>query len=53
VTAPSWQGSRQAVFRREEDHWVLAGNFAGEQRVRAEPFEAVELELEALWHPTA
>jgi Uma2 family endonuclease len=40
------------VFRREDDRWVLAGNFAGEQRIHAEPFEAVELELEALWLPS-
>jgi len=40
------------VFRREGDRWVLANNFAGDQRVRAEPFEALELELEALWPPS-
>lgn len=40
------------VFRREGDRWVLAGNYAGDQRIRAEPFEAVELELEALWLPS-
>ena len=39
------------VFRRESDHWVLVNNFADDQRVRAEPFEAVELELEVLWRP--
>ena len=39
------------VFRREGDRWVLANNFAGDQRIRTEPFEAVELELEALWPP--
>lgn len=40
------------VFRRESDHWVLVNNFADDQRVRAEPFEAVELELEVLWRPS-
>ena len=40
------------VFRREGDRWVLAGSYAGDQRVRAEPFEAVELELEVLWLPS-
>ena len=40
------------VFRRESDRWVLAGNYAGDQRIRAEPFEAVELELEVLWLPS-
>jgi Uma2 family endonuclease len=39
------------VFQNENERWVLAGNHAGEQRVRAEPFEAVELDLEALWMP--
>jgi Uma2 family endonuclease len=40
------------VFRRENDRWVLAGNYAGDQLIRAEPFEAVELALEMLWHPS-
>lgn len=40
------------IFRREGDRWVLAGNYAGDQRIRAEPFEAVELELEVLWLPS-
>ncbi|WP_309895544.1 Uma2 family endonuclease [Archangium sp.] len=40
------------VFRREGERWVLANNFVGDQRVRAEPFEALELELEALWLPS-
>jgi Uma2 family endonuclease len=37
------------VFRHEEGRWVLASTFAGNERVRAEPFDAIELELEALW----
>jgi Uma2 family endonuclease len=37
------------VFRRDEGRWVLAGNFGGIEKVWAEPFEAVELELAALW----
>jgi Uma2 family endonuclease len=39
------------VFRHEDGRWVLAGNHAGAQRVRAEPFEEVELDLEGLWLP--
>jgi Uma2 family endonuclease len=39
------------VFQNENERWVLVGNHAGDQRVRAAPFEAVELELEALWMP--
>lgn len=37
------------VFRLEEGRWVLASTFTGIDRVRAEPFDAIELELEALW----
>ncbi len=33
--------------------WVLAGNFVGEGPVHAPPFEAVALELGALWLPGA
>jgi Uma2 family endonuclease len=37
------------IFRLQEGHWLLVDSFAGEERVRAEPFEAIELELELLW----
>lgn len=39
------------VFRAdfEQGHWVLWGTCAGDDKVRAEPFDAVELELAALW----
>jgi Uma2 family endonuclease len=37
------------VFRLEGSHWLLVESFGGEQRVRAEPFEAIELELALLW----
>ena len=37
------------IFRLEGNHWLLVETFAGEQRVRAEPFEAIELELALLW----
>jgi Uma2 family endonuclease len=37
------------VFRREDNRWVLIGNSGGDAKIRAEPFEAVELELAALW----
>jgi len=37
------------VFRRSPDGWLLAATHAAAERVRAEPFEAVELELAALW----
>jgi hypothetical protein len=37
------------VFRLGSDGWILIGTWAGDARVRAEPFEAFELELGILW----
>lgn len=37
------------VYRLVEDGWLLGGTFADDQRVRAEPFDAVELDLSLLW----
>lgn len=37
------------VLRLENGRWVVAGNYGGDDVVRAEPFEAVEIELAALW----
>ena len=37
------------VFRRQENGWLLASTFSRDERLRAEPFEAIELELGALW----
>jgi Uma2 family endonuclease len=37
------------VFRLEGPHYVLLTTFAGDGRVRAEPFDAIELELKSLW----
>jgi Uma2 family endonuclease len=37
------------VFRREAGGWLLVAAHAGRAQVRAEPFDAVELELAALW----
>jgi Uma2 family endonuclease len=41
------------VFRLHEGRWVERGAYSGDERVRAEPFEAIELELAALWLPEA
>ncbi len=38
------------VFRLDAGQWVLVGAH-DEDRVRAEPFQAIELELSALWMP--
>jgi Uma2 family endonuclease len=37
------------VYRQEREKWLLVSAFVGEGRVRAEPFEDVELNLGALW----
>ncbi|KFE67758.1 hypothetical protein DB31_8241 [Hyalangium minutum] len=37
------------VFRLQEGHYTLLVTHAGMTRVRAEPFEALELELHYLW----
>jgi Uma2 family endonuclease len=37
------------VLRLEHGRWVLRGTYRDDARVRAEPFEVFELELDALW----
>lgn len=37
------------VLRREGDKWLLVTTVVADARVRIEPFEAIELELGALW----
>ena len=37
------------ILRLVGDHWTLVGTYEGEAQVRAEPFDAVEIELGALW----
>ena len=37
------------VFRLQGGHWLLVDSFGGDERVRAEPFDASELELALLW----
>jgi Uma2 family endonuclease len=39
------------VYRLHEGHWLELGSWSGGERVRAEPFEALELELDSLWPP--
>lgn len=41
------------VFRLSEGQWLEQGTWSGDERVRAEPFEALELELGVLWLPDA
>lgn len=44
-------GRSLEVFRLEAGGWKLVGSYGGDDRVRPEPFDAVELELSALWLP--
>jgi Uma2 family endonuclease len=37
------------VLRRHEDHWLEVGYHTDEETVRAEPFDAIEIELAQLW----
>lgn len=37
------------VFEHRDGAWLLAKAFGGDDTVRAAPFEAIELELSALW----
>lgn len=39
------------VFRREGEGWFFVGSFSDAERVRAEPFDAIELDLGTLWLP--
>ena len=40
------------VYRLVGTHWQLAAIFGGEDAVRAEPFDVIEIPLSALWIPT-
>lgn len=42
-------GETLEVFRLEATSWLRVAVWRGSQSVRAEPFDAVELELGALW----
>jgi len=43
------QGETLEVYRREGALWLAVASFGGDVHVRAEPFDAVELDLGALW----
>lgn len=45
-------GQTLEILRLESDGWVLVNTHAGDQLVRAEPFDAVDLELGLLWRDT-
>jgi Uma2 family endonuclease len=39
------------VYRLESSRWLRLGTWRGDARVRAEPFDAIELALDRLWKP--
>jgi Uma2 family endonuclease len=39
------------VYRLQGEKWLLLGAHGGDDKVRAEPFDAIELELSLLWAP--
>ncbi len=45
------------TFRLEGGKWVLLGSFTENDKVRAEPFQEIEINLEGLWleslHPSS
>jgi Uma2 family endonuclease len=43
-------GHTLEVYRLEQA-WMLVATYAGDARIRAEPFDAVELDLSPLWMP--
>lgn len=42
-------GKTLDVFRLENERWVLLQSFAEDALIRAEPFDAIEIELGVLW----
>ena len=41
------------VYRLEDAHWIVAATHGGDDVIRAEPFDAVELRLERWWLESA
>jgi Uma2 family endonuclease len=37
------------VYRLEQGRWAVAATYSGDERVRAEPFDAIELQLSRWW----
>lgn len=46
-------GRTLEAFQLQEGRWLELGSWSENDRVRAAPFDAIELELEALWLPEA
>ena len=41
------------VYRLEDGRWVVASTHGGDDRIRAEPFDAIEIGLERWWLESA
>ncbi|MEZ4453914.1 MAG: Uma2 family endonuclease [Nannocystaceae bacterium] len=41
------------ILERQGDRWTILDHFEGDAKIRARPFEAIELELAALWEGVA
>lgn len=39
------------IYKLHEEGWILLRSFAGNKKIKAEPFDAIELDLSALWLP--
>jgi Uma2 family endonuclease len=37
------------ILKLDQGRWVVSGSYAGDSAVRAEPFDAIELDLTRLW----
>ena len=37
------------VYRSDGEHWLLLGTHSGDEKIRAVPFDAIELDLSVLW----
>jgi hypothetical protein len=44
-----WVARTQEVDRNDPGGWLRVATFTGDARVRAEPFDAIELDLSQLW----
>jgi hypothetical protein len=44
-----WVARTFEVYRLTPEGWLHVATFTGDDRVRAEPFDAVELDLSLLW----
>ena len=41
------------IYRLEDARWIVVANHGGDDRVRAEPFEAMEIALDRWWLESA